>query len=105
MANLNIYLLATYVARPKNPRQTSRAGYMQDPGNIQYDENLVIVRGWRDRYLKQSVVLDLTNERVIKNSFHNGKTFEELFAHYHEGFGEYIEQTVNDLNASLQIKG
>ena len=40
MANLNIYLLATYVARPKNPRQTSRAGYITDPSNIQYDENL-----------------------------------------------------------------
>ena len=90
--------MATYVAKPKNPRQTSRAGYMQDPNNIQYDENVAIVRGWRDRYMQQSVVLDLTNERVVKNSFTPGKTFEELFAHYHEGFGEYIEQTVNDLN-------
>ena len=105
MAKLDIYLLATYVARPKNPRQTSRAGYITDPDNIQYDENLEIVRGWRDRYMKYSVVLDLTNERVIKNSFQTGKTFEELFTHYHEGFGEYIEQTVNDLNASLQLKG
>ena len=104
MANLNIYLLATYVARPKNPRQTCHAGYITDPDNIQYDENLVVVRGWRDRYIKQSVVLDLTEERVIKNSFTPGKTFEELFAHYHEGFSEYIEQTVNDLNATLQIK-
>ncbi len=104
MAKLDIYLLVTYVARPKNPRQTSRAGYISDPNNIQYDENLSIVRGWRDRYLKCSVVLDLTNERVIKNSFTPGKTFEELFAHYHEGFSEYIEQTVNDLNAQLQIK-
>lgn len=102
--NKNIYLLATYVARPKNPRQTSRAGYVTDPNNIQYDENLEIVRGWRDRYLKYSVVLDLTDERVVKNSFHNGKNFADLFAHYHEGFGEYIEQTVNDLNAALQIK-
>ena len=91
--------MATYVARPKNPRQTSRAGYITDPDNIQYDENLEIVRGWRDRYMKYSVVLDLTNERVIKNSFRTEKTFEDLFAHYHEGFAEYIEQTVNELNA------
>ena len=105
MAKLDIYLLATYVARPKNPRQTSRAGYITNPDNIQYDENLEIVRGWRDRYIKYSVVLDLTNERVIKNSFQTGKTFEELFKHYHEGFSEYIEQTVNELNASLQLKG
>jgi hypothetical protein len=101
MTNKNIYLLATYVARPKNPRQTSRAGYITDPGNIQYDENLAIVRGFRDRYLKNHVVLDLTEERVIKNSFTPGKTFEELFEHFHEGFAEYIEQTVNDLNANL----
>jgi hypothetical protein len=47
------------------------------------------------------VVLDLTNERVIKNSFRTEKTFEDLFAHYHEGFAEYIEQTVNELNAAL----
>lgn len=104
MAKLDIYLLATYVARPKNPRQTSRAGYITNPDNIQYDENLEIVRGWRDRYMKYSVVLDLTNEKIIKNSFLKGKTFEELFKHYHEGFGEYIEQTVNELNAALQIK-
>ena len=104
MAKLDIYLLATYVSRPKNPRQTSRAGYITDPDNMQYDENLEIVRGWRDRYMKYSVVLDLTNEKVIKNSFRTEKTFEELFKHYHEGFGEYIEQTVNELNAALQIK-
>jgi hypothetical protein len=105
LPNLNIYLLAIYVARPKNPRQTSRAGYITNADNIQYDENLEIVRGWRDRYIKYSVVLDLTNEKVVKNSFQTGKTFEELFAHYHEGFSEYIEQTVNELNASLQLKG
>ena len=104
MSNLNIYLLAIYVARPKNPRQTSRPGYITDPDNIQYDENLEIVRGWRDRYMKYSVVLDLTNEKIIKNSFLKEKTFEELFKHYHEGFVEYIEQTVNELNEALQIK-
>ena len=92
------------MARPKNPRQTSRAGYITDPDNVQWDENLEIVRGWRDRYIKYSVVLDLTNEKVVKNSFQTGKTFEELFSHYHEGFGEYIEQTVDELNAALQIK-
>lgn len=96
--------MAIYVARPKNPRQTSRAGYITNPDNIQYDENLEIVRGWRDRYMKYSVVLDLTNERIIKNSFLKEKTFEELFKHYHDGFGEYIEQTVDELNAALQIK-
>ena len=104
MRNKNIYIVANYVARPKNPRLTAQPGYMSDPSNIQYDENLSIVRGFRDQYLKSHVVLDLTEERVIKNSFTPGKTFEELFTHFYEGFGEYIEQTVNDLNAALQVK-
>ena len=104
MANLNIYLIANYRARPKNPKLTAQLGYMSNPDNIIYDEELSIVRGWRDRYIKNSVVLDLTNEKIVKNSFQTGKTFEELFAHYHEGFAEYIEQTVNELNATLQIK-
>mgnify|MGYP000461761743 FL=1 len=105
MAKLDIYLLANYRARPKNPKLTAQTGYMSNPDNLIYDEELAIVRGWRDRYIKNSVVLDLTNERVIKNSFRTEKTFVDLFAHYHEGFSEYIEQTVNDLNASLQYKG
>jgi len=105
LAKLDIYLLANYRARPKNPRLTAQTGYMSNPDNLIYDEELAIVRGWRDRYIKNSVVLDLTNERVIKNSFRTEKTFVDLFAHYHEGFSEYIEQTVNDLNASLQTKG
>lgn len=103
--NKNIYLLATYVARPKNLRQTSQSGYVNNPDNMQFDENVSIVRGWRDRYLQHSVVLDLTNEKIVKNSFQTGKTFEEMFTHYYEGFSEYIEQTVNDLNASLQLNG
>ena len=105
MAKLDIYLLANYRARPKNPRLTAQIGYMSDPGNLIYDEELTIVRGWRDKYIKNSVVLDLTNEKVVKNSFRTEKTFDDLFAHYHEGFSEYIEQTVNDLNATLQSKG
>jgi hypothetical protein len=96
--------VANYVARPRNPRQTAQPGYMSNPDNIQYDEQMFIARGYRDRYLKNSVVLDLTEEKIIKNSFRSEKTFDDLFAHYHDGFAEYIEQTVNDLNAALQIK-
>jgi hypothetical protein len=77
---------------------------MSNPDNIIYDEELSIVRGWRDRYIKNNVVLDLTEEKIIKNSFLTEKTFADLFAHYHEGFGEYIEQKVNELNATLQTK-
>jgi hypothetical protein len=101
MSKKNIYLIANYMARPKNPRLTAQSGYMSNPDNITWDEQVFITRGFRNRYMQNTVVMDLTEERVLKNSFTPGKTFEELFAHYHEGFGEYIEQSINDLNAAL----
>jgi hypothetical protein len=101
MSKKNIYLIANYMSRPKNPRLTSQSGYMSNPDNITWDEQVFITRGFRDRYMQNTVVMDLTEERVLKNSFTPGKTFDELFAHYHEGFGEYIEQSVNELNATL----
>jgi hypothetical protein len=101
MSKKNIYLIANYMSRPKNPRLTSQPGYMSDPDNITWDEQVFITRGFRDRYMQNTVVMDLTEERVLKNSFTPGKTFDELFAHYHEGFGEYIEQSVNELNETL----
>ena len=96
--------MANYVARPKNPRLTAQAGYMSNPDNIQWDEQIFIARGYKDRYMQNSVVLDLTEERILKNSFRSEKTFEDIFKHYHEGFSEYIEQSVNQLNEELQVK-
>jgi hypothetical protein len=103
LANKNIYLVANYVARPKDPKKTNQAGYITNPDNIQYDEQVFVARGFRDRYMQNSVVLDLTEEKIIKNSFTPNKTFEEIFKHYHDGFSEYIEQSVNDLNADHGI--
>jgi len=104
LANKNIYLVANYVARPKNPRLTAQAGYMSNPDNVQWDEQIFIARGYKDRYMQNSVVLDLTEEKILKNSFRSEKTFEDIFKHYHDGFSEYIEQSVNQLNEELQVK-
>ncbi len=96
--------MANYVARPKNPRLTAQAGYMSNPDNVQWDEQIFIARGYKDRYMQNSVVLDLTEEKILKNSFRSEKTFEDIFKHYHDGFSEYIEQSVNQLNEELQVK-
>jgi hypothetical protein len=96
--------VANYVARPKNPRLTAQAGYMSNPDNVQWDEQIFIARGYKDRYMQNSVVLDLTEEKILKNSFRSEKTFEDIFKHYHDGFSEYIEQSVNQLNEELQVK-
>lgn len=38
-----IYLVAHYVTKPRDPRKTHIPGYMKDPANHQYDEQVHIV--------------------------------------------------------------
>ena len=104
MRNQNIYLIARYVALPKDPKQTSKAGYMTNPDNIRYDEQLTIARGMKDKYLKNQVVLDLTEEKIVKNSFKSGSSFEELFGHYLDAYNSYITESIDKLNGTTPVK-
>ena len=101
MADLNIYLIAKYTGQPKNPKQTATPGYMLNPENIHYDEQVYIARGMRQKDLQNQVVLNLTEEKIVKNTFNPGKTFEEVFAHFYEGYAEYINDCVNQLNETI----
>jgi hypothetical protein len=98
MADLNIYLIAKYTGMPKDPRQTSKPGYMLDPENIHYDEQVYLARGLRQKDLQKQVILNLTEEKIVKNTFNPGKTFEEIFTHYYNSYAEYIDDSVNQLN-------
>ena len=104
MANLNIYLVAQYVAKPKNPKLTAQPGYMTNPDNIEWDERMYITRGVRDKDTEMNVVLNLTEQKIVKNSFNTAATFEEIFAHFYEAYGDYIDDSVNTLNEALQPK-
>ena len=104
MADLNIYLIAKYTGTPKDPRRTAEKGYITNPENIHYEEQLYISRGLRKKDLNNQVVLNLTEQKIVKNTFKSGATFEEAFTHYYEGYGDYIDDCVNQLNEALQIK-
>jgi hypothetical protein len=98
MADLSIYLIAKYTGMPKDPRRTATPGYMKDPNNIEYDEQVYIARGLRDKDLKNQVVLNLTEEKIVKNNFNPGKNFEEIFTHYYDSYAEYIDDCINQIN-------
>jgi hypothetical protein len=102
MADKNIYLTAKYTAKPKNKQQTSQKGYMSNPDNVQYNEQVTIVRGLKSRdYQYQQVILNLTEEKIVKNTYNTGITFEESFKYFYDGYSEYIDTSVNTLNDSL----
>jgi hypothetical protein len=97
--DLSIYLIVQYVGKPKNPRMTSQPGYISNPENIMYEETIMVSRGLKSRDRQNGhVVLNLTEELLVKNTFSDEKDFTKLLAHYVDGFGDQINNTVNALN-------
>ena len=104
MANLNIYLVAQYVARPKDSTKTAQPGYMTNPENIEWDERMYITQGIRKKDEQMNVILDLTEEKIIKNSFESGKKFNEMFEYFYEACGNYIDECITTINETNNLK-
>lgn len=100
MKKQNIYLVAQYVARPRDPRKTHIAGYMKDPNNFQYDERVQITTRLRNQDLYTAkVILNLSTKTVDKNSFNNNKNFDEMFKYFFKGYHKYITKVMVKLDA------
>jgi len=111
LSSKNIYLVAYYSAKPKDPKLTKIAGYMKDPANFEYDESINITRGLKtkDQNLAR-VILNLTNKTVVKNSFNENKDFATLLTHYQEGYPKYINPLIaqlykDELNEPSNVSG
>lgn len=98
MKTQNIYLVANYVTKPKNPRMTHVPGYMKDPANHQYDEQVAIVTRLKPRDMQAKVIINLSEKRVERNAFNGKKEFDELFEYFYQGYDKYIKQVMGDLD-------
>lgn len=99
MKNKNIYLIAYYIQRPRDPSKTHIKGYIKDPANLIYDETVEITHGLssKDRQHAQ-VVLDFTDKSVVTNKFNEQRDFDQLFKYYFEGYHKYITQVMAQLD-------
>jgi len=91
-------LVAFYHLKPKNPNKTKDAGYMTNPDNIAMDESINITRGLKTRdQLSARVILNLSKETVVRNTFNDGRDYASLLAHYQEGYPQYINPLLAQL--------
>jgi hypothetical protein len=91
----DMHLLAFYVTRPRDQRQTHKPGYMKDPANIAYDERIEFTVGLNDKdRVYAGVILNLAKKSVIYNKFGNGKTFDELFKYFLDGYPQYVSKAM-----------
>ena len=100
MKKQNIYLVANYVTKPKDPRRTHIPGYMKDPANHQYDEQVQISARLRQKDITTAkVIINLSTKTVEKNSFNNNKDFKELFKYFFTGYHKYVTTVMAQLDA------
>lgn len=99
MKEKGIYLVATYIMKPKDHVNTSKKGWMENPENIRYDEKVEITRGVKKRDSSSAnVILDLTNLKIDRNTFQTGRTFDEIFRYYFNNYNRYLIPVMGQLH-------
>lgn len=98
MRTKSIYLVANYVTKPRDPKKTYIPGYMKDPANHQYDEQVAIQTNLRNKDISAKVVLNLSTKTVERNGFNNNKDFNEMFKYFFKGYHKYVTEVMTKLD-------
>ena len=98
MSNKDIYLVAFYSMKPKRHVRTEVAGWMKDPNNIRWDESVEITRGLKKNSVNGKILLNLSQKRIEKNGWADGKEFNDLFKYFFKGYHKYITELMTQLD-------
>lgn len=98
MKKQNIYLVAHYSTRPRDPKKTHISGYMKDPANHQIDEQVQISTRLRKQDINAKIIINLTDKKVEQNSFNGKKDFDELFKYFFKGYHKYVTEVMSKLD-------
>ena len=99
MRTKSIYLVANYITKPRDPKKTYIPGYMKDPANHQYDEQVAIQTNLRNKDISAKVVLNLSTKTVERNGFNNNIDFDEMFKYFFKGYHKYVTEVMTKLDA------
>jgi len=100
MKTKDLHLVAFYAMKPRNPHMTHIKGYMKDPANIQYDEQIGFTLGLKTKdHVKGGVILNLSKKTVIKNTYNSEqKDFDAMFKYFLESYPQYVARVMADLD-------
>lgn len=98
----SVYIVANYAMKPRDPRQTFKAGYIKDGDNMHWDERVDVTVGIKDRDLAMAqIILNISEQKVVKNSFMSDKSFMELFQHYYTSSPHEISQALKNCGITV----
>lgn len=88
--------------KPRDRLQTFKAGYIKDSANMTWDEHVDVTVGIKNRDLSMSqIILNISEQKIIKNSFNNEKSFMELFQYFYTSSPYEISQALKNCGISV----
>jgi hypothetical protein len=88
-------LLAKYYKRPRDPKRTTEAGYINQNENFFWDESINFVLKVKDKDIRENnVVLDIFNQKLVKCSVGDmvGSDYDTVFAYFYKNYQNYFDR-------------
>lgn len=99
----DVFIIAQYYGKPRNPKMTRVPGYMADEDNIIWDERVDVTAGLKQKDLLNSkVVINISQQTVVRDSFKSGKSFEELFEYFYTAAPQEISNAIRRFGITVK---
>ena len=86
------FFIVNHIKTIKNPKLSSKSNIGKDDSAWQQNEKFRCAKNIRRNDLSEAgIILDVTNQKVIKNRYGN-QNFTELYQHFVENYGDYINE-------------
>lgn len=80
------YVIAKYLAKPRDPTKTHIKGYMTDPNNVRYDEVVGFTVGLKKRDHDNNIIIDIDGQKVVKNSISEKADWVQLMDYFMKNY-------------------
>ena len=90
------YIIAKYPQTLRDPRMSHRPGLAANHAAWQNNEEVKCAKNIKTKDITEaSVILDVAQQKVVKNRFGNDRSFEELYQYYMSNYADYINSWLN----------
>ena len=100
----DLFLVAFHPLRAKAGVKTSVKGWMNNPDNLQYTEQVEITRGKKNNIGTASIVLNLSTKQVDRNTLNDDRDFKSMFKYFFSGYHKYITAVMTQLDPEFMVE-
>lgn len=92
-----MYIVSRYFQTLRKPTDSTQKSIGKNPSAWQSNEEVRCRRSLKSTDLVEAaVILDVRNQKVVKNRFGDNQDFGELYKYYLSHYADYINSWVNE---------